>query len=148
MSGRPHPDVSARNREAWPGGPAVVIALGLVILALPASVEGPPLLPISPGHALTLVDAAGVLPLAGGSTWLHAGLWRRRARLAGWSRRRLGAAAGLTFSAGLGLGLLLASAFSAFYWWWAVGAALFAIVNVAAVVLANRPRSAKAILLE
>jgi hypothetical protein len=138
VSGLPALVGSTRAREAWPGGPAIVIALGLVILALPASVEGPPLLPISPGHALSLVDAAGVLPLAGGSTWLHAGLWRRRARLADWSRGRLGASAGLTFAAGLGLGLLLASAFSAFYWWWAVGAALFASVNVAAVALASR----------
>ena len=68
MSVRPAPDGSVRSREAWPDGPAVVIALGLVILALPASVEGPPLLPIGPGHALSLVDAAGVLPLAGGSS--------------------------------------------------------------------------------
>jgi hypothetical protein len=126
----------AERREWWPAGPAVAIAAGIAILALPAGLEGPTLLPISPGHALSLVDAAGVLPLAAGSTWLHAGLWRRRDRLAQWARQGTGAAAGLAFAAGLGLGLLLASAFSAFYWWWAVGAAMFAIANVAAVSIA------------
>jgi hypothetical protein len=122
-----------RRRDWWPAGPAVAIVAGIAILALPAGLEGPTLLPISPGHALSLVDAVGVVPLAAGSTWLHAGLWRRRDRLAKWTRQRIGAAAGLTFAAGLGLGLLLASAFSSFYWWWAVGAAMFAIANVAAV---------------
>jgi hypothetical protein len=128
----------AGRREWWPAGPAVAIAAGIAILALPARLEGPPLLPISPGHALSLVDAAGAVPLAAGSTWLHAGLWRRRERLALWARQRTAAAAGLTFAAGLGLGLLVASAFSVFYWWWAAGAAMFAGANVAAVFVASR----------
>ena len=76
----------ARRRDWWPVGPGVAIAAGIAILALPAGLEGPPLLPISPGHALSLVDAAGVVPLAAGLTWLHAGLWRRRERLALWAR--------------------------------------------------------------
>jgi hypothetical protein len=124
------------GRGPWPGGPIAAIALGLVILALPASVEGPTLLPISPGHALSLVDTVGVVPLVGGSLWLHAGLWRRRPRVARWARDNAGLAGALTFAAGLGLGLLLASAFSAFYWWWAVGAAIFAAANVAVVLVA------------
>lgn len=133
--------MTGERRDWWPAGPAAAIVAGISILALPAGLEGPPLLPISPGHALSLVDAAGVLPLAAGSTWLHAGLWRRRERLARWARQRTGAAAGLTFAAGLGLGLLLASAFSAFYWWWAVGAAMFGIANVAAVIVATHGRA-------
>jgi hypothetical protein len=127
-----------RRRDWWPAGPAIAVVAGIAILALPARLEGPTLLPISPGHALSLVDAAGVVPLVAGSTWLHAGLWRRRDRLGRWARERAGAAAGLTFAAGLGLGLLLASAFSAFSWWWAVGAAIFAVINVAAVVVGAR----------
>jgi hypothetical protein len=133
--------IDAAGRGPWPGGPLAAIVLGLVILALPASIEGPTLLPISPGHALSLLDTVGVVPLVGGSLWLHGGLWRRRDRLAAWARRRAGAAAGLTFAAGVGLGLLLASAFSAFYWWWAVGAAIFAIGNVVAVLLAMADES-------
>ena len=136
MTNRPHALVVTPSRAAWPVGPAAAIALGLVILALPASVEGPPIVPISPGHALSAVDALGVVPLTAGALWLHAGLWRRRARLAVWARGHVGAAAGLTFAAGLGLGLLLASAFSAFYWWWAVGAMMFALANAAAVLVA------------
>jgi hypothetical protein len=128
--------VGPAGRAWWPAGPAVAILAGIAILALPAGFEGPTLLPISPGHALSLVDAVGVLPLAAGSMWLHAGLWGRRERLAQWARRRAGLAAVLTFAAGLGLGLLLASAFSVFYWWWAVGAAMFGIANVAAVFVA------------
>ena len=134
----------AGRREWWPAGPAVAIAAGIAILALPADFEGPTLLPISPGHALSLLDAAGVVPLAAGSMWLHAGLWRRRERLAQWARQRTGAAAGLTFAAGLGLGLLLASAFSVFYWWWAAGAAMFAVANVAAVSVAAMNGTAEA----
>ena len=135
------PPTSAADRtpgDWWPAGPALAIGSGIAILALPAGLEGPTLLPISPGHGLSLVDAVGVVPLVVGSAWLHAGLWRRRDRLVLWARRRAAAAGGLTFAAGLGLGLLLASAFSAFYWWWAVGAAIFAIANVAAVILADR----------
>jgi hypothetical protein len=94
--------------------------------------------PVSPGHALSLVDGLGVVPLVAGSAWLHAGLWRRRARLARWAGDRPGAGAAASFAAGLGLGLLAASAFSSFFWWWAVGAVVFAGANAAAVAVAAR----------
>ncbi len=45
------------------------------------------------------------------------------------------------FLAGLGLGLLLASAFSAFFWWWwAFGATLLTIATFAALIVAKRDR--------
>jgi hypothetical protein len=122
----------------WPAGPLLAIAVGLGVLAVPASLEGPPLVAIAPGHALSLIDAIGVVPLVVGSLWLHVGLWRRRGALARWVRRRPAAGGGLAFAAGLGLGLLLASAFSTFYWWWAAGAVLFAAANAAAVAVAHR----------
>ena len=53
------PGVTTGRRESWPFGPAVAIVAGIAILALPADVERPPLLPISPGHTLSLVDAGG-----------------------------------------------------------------------------------------
>jgi hypothetical protein len=128
-------------RDAWPIGPLLAVTAGVAILALPASVEGPPLVPISPGHALSALDAIGVAPLALGSLWLHTGLWRRRSRLSGMARARPGLTFFLTFAAGLGLGLLLASAFSLFHAWWAIGAALFGAANLALVLaLRAEPR--------
>jgi len=117
----------------WPTGPILLVAVGVAILALPAGLEGPPMWPIAAGHALSFVDAVGVVPLFVGALWLHAGLWQRRVRLVHWAAARPGAAGGLAFAAGLGLGLLLASAFSAFFWWWAVGAVLFVAANAVAV---------------
>jgi hypothetical protein len=43
--------------------------------------EGPIVLPISPGHALSVLDTAALVPLVGGAVWLHAGLVVRRRRL-------------------------------------------------------------------
>ena len=36
-----------------------MVGLGVVMLAAPDAVEGPVLLPISPGHALSRLDAIG-----------------------------------------------------------------------------------------
>ena len=121
----------------WPAAPLVAVGLGVAVLALPSGVEGPPVVAISPGHALSAVDALGVLPLTAGAVWLQAGLWRRRAVLARWAGARPGAAAAW-FGAGLGLGLLLASAFSRFFWWWAVGAAVLAGAGGALLVVVAR----------
>jgi hypothetical protein len=120
----------------WPGAAFAAMALGIAMLAAPASIEGPILLPIAPGHALSVLDTIAVVPLVIGSFVLYAGLWHRRARLAGVVRGGPGAAAIWVFTGGLGLGLLLASAFSAFFWWWAIGAVLFGLALVAAVLAA------------
>ena len=113
-------------------------AVALVLFTVPGRLEGPELVPISPGHGLSLLDLLALVPLVGGVTLLFLGLWQRREPLdAALNRRpwwaRLGA-----FGAGLGLGLLLASVFSLF-WWWAIGAALFTALLVAAAVLAAAP---------
>lgn len=42
----------------------------------------------------------------------------------------------MAFIAGLGVGLLIASAFSDFFWWWLVGAALVGGVTLGMVLLA------------
>jgi hypothetical protein len=114
----------------WPALPFTLIALGIALLAAPSAIEGPVLLPISPGHALSAVDAVGVMPLVAGTCWLYAGLWQRRARLKTIAAAAPEAASAAIFVAGLGLGLLVASAFSAFFWWWAVGAIAFGAVLV------------------
>jgi hypothetical protein len=125
----------------WPALPLAFVGLGLALLALPARLEGPPVLPISTGHALSWVDALGVLPLTAGAVGLQAGLWRRRWRLAPWAAARPGEAAAVWFGVGVGLGLLLASVFSRFFWWWAVGAMIFAgsAGVLLAVVVRRRP---------
>ena len=114
----------------WPRNCILLIAVGVAFLALPQRLEGPPLLSVGVGHALSAVDILGVLPLVAGSFWLHAGIWTRRARIQEWVRRAPSQAIVVFGSAGLGLGLLIASALSFFFWWWAAGAVLFALMHV------------------
>ena len=127
----------AAGAMRWPAGPLVALALGLCLLALPARLEGPELLPIGRGHALSALDLLGALPLTLGAVWLEIGLWRRRGALAQWARGRPGVAATVWFGAGLGLGLLIASAFSRFFWWWAIGAIVLACASGALLVIAR-----------
>ena len=112
--------------------------LGLVLLAAPDAVEGPVLVAISPGHALSVLDAIAVLPLLAGSFSLYHGLWRRRGRLRLLASNALAPAGGLVFVGGFGLGLLIASVFSAFFWWWAIGALLFGSALLGAVLVVAR----------
>jgi hypothetical protein len=114
------------------------VAAGIGLLAAPASVEGPVILPISPGHALSVLDAIGVLPLLAGSLSLYRGLWLRRRRLCKVASGAPAGAAAVIFAGGFGSGLLIASVFSTFFWWWAVGAGLFGAALLAAVLVARR----------
>ena len=102
----------------------ILIAAGVAIFAAPARFEGPALLPISSGHAISALDTLGVACVTVGSLLYAAELWRRRVDLGEWIRSRPARAMALIFGTGLGMGLLLASALSAFWWWWAIGAAL------------------------
>jgi hypothetical protein len=119
----------------------LMVALGVMLLAAPDAVEGPVLLPISPGHALSRLDAIALVPLLAGSFSLYYGLWRQRGRLRAAASQALAPAAVLVFAGGFGLGLLIASAFSAFFWWWAIGAVLFGSALLTAVLVAARPFS-------
>ena len=114
------------------------MGIAIAVLAAPRRVEGPVRIPISPGHALAVLDAVALGPLLVGSAWLYGGLWRRRARLVAAVHASPGRSAGGVFLAGLGLGLLLASAFSTFFWWWAIGAVLVGAMAIAAVLVATR----------
>jgi hypothetical protein len=118
----------------WLLGCGICMAVALVLFMVPGRLEGPVLVAISPGHGLSLVDVLALVPLLGGVILLFFGLWQRRERLnTALSRRpwwaRLGA-----FGAGLGLGLLLASVFT-FFWWWAIGAGLLTATMLTAVLL-------------
>lgn len=122
----------------WPRNCLLLIVVGVALLALPQRLEGPPLVPVGVGHALSAVDLVGVLPLVAGSFWLHAGIWARRARIQEWISRAPSQAVVVFGAAGLGLGLLMASALSFFFWWWAVGAAIFALMHVPVLRAARR----------
>ena len=124
--------------RSWPFGPLWLVGIAIAVLAAPARAEGPILVQIGPGHALAVLDAVALVPMSVGAAWLHAGLWRRRSRLAAAVRASPRLAVAGVFLAGLGLGLLLASVFSGFFWWWAVGAFLVGATTLAAVAVSAR----------
>ena len=92
------------TRNHWPARALVMMGVGLAMLGMPASIEGPVILPISPGHALSVLDAIGVLPLLTGSFSLYRGLWQRRGSLRAVALRVPGPAGGLVFVGGFGRG--------------------------------------------
>jgi hypothetical protein len=119
----------------WLAGCLALLVVALAVFMIPARFEGPVLLAISPGHGLTMLDLVALVPLLAGTVLLFGGMWRRRERLTAALTGRPALGAGTTFVAGLGLGLLLASVFT-FFWWWAIGAGLLAAGLIAAAVVA------------
>ena len=105
-----------------------LIAVGAAVVALPDS--GRRLISLSEAHGPSALDALGIAILLAG--WLVAAreLWARRHAVLRRAGRRGTAVA--SFATGLGSGLLVASVFGDFAWWWAIGAALLAAVQVAA----------------
>lgn len=93
-----------------------MVVLAIALLSAPARVEGPVLVPISPGHALAVLDSVALIPLLAGLAWLYWGVWVRRYRIYDSLRVSPGKGSVSVFVAGLGIGLLLASAFSTFWW--------------------------------
>jgi hypothetical protein len=127
----------------WLLGCGILFALALILFVIPASVEGPVLVTVSAGHAMSLVDVAALVPLLAGTGLLAGGFWRRRQRLDAALSRRSWLARGGAVVAGLGMGLLVASVFS-FFWWWAIGAALLATTLLTAAYVAARAESLEA----
>ncbi|MET7671665.1 hypothetical protein [Micromonospora luteifusca] len=113
---------------------ALLIVAGVLVLFVPAGGEGRVLLPISEGHGLSAVDVVGAALLAVGATWLEVLVVRRLPHLALPPR----ALFALGLLAGLGVGLLIASVFSGFFWWWAVGAAAIGVAVLVLVPLTAR----------
>ncbi|MBQ1032118.1 hypothetical protein KBX26_19165 [Micromonospora sp. C97] len=113
---------------------ALLIVVGVLVLFVPAGDEGSVLVPISEGHGLSAVDGVGAALLAAGGTWLEVLVVRRLPHLA--LPPRVLFALGLL--AGLGVGLLVASVFSGFFWWWAVGATMLGLALLVLVPLTAR----------
>ena len=57
----------------WLLGCGTLFALALILFVVPAGLEGPVLVPISPGHGLSLVDVVALVPLLAGT---GAAVWR------------------------------------------------------------------------
>lgn len=108
-----------------------LLVVGVLVLFIPASGEGAVLAPISEGHGLSTVDIVGAALIAIGATGLEVLIALRLPHLR-LSPRML---FGLGLLAGLGVGLIVASVFTGFFWWWAVGAGA---VGLALLVLVPR----------
>ncbi len=104
---------------------------------MPQGLEGPLLVPISPGHGLSVLDTVALLPMTIGACWALVGLWQRRQPLMQKALASPVAYGATTFIAGLGVGLLMASDFSDFFWWWLIGAALVGSIALGLVLLSS-----------
>ncbi len=120
--------MSIRHRLAVALGLTVA---GVLVLALPDSLEGPRLVEFGPGHGPSALDLVGIALLTPGASWLLVMLVRAVPSLEYTPRTLLGLGA----AGGLGLGLLLASVFAGFTGWWAIGA--LALTAVELVLLAR-----------
>jgi len=123
--------------KSTPGAKWLWTVVGLLVIAfsifaLPASMEGPVLIPISPGHALSTTDIVALVPLLLANALLYYGFWRGRSKLWQFMSHSPGSAFVSILIAGFGLGLLIASAFSNFAGWWAIGAITFCIFAITA----------------
>jgi hypothetical protein len=114
---------------------SVAMAAGVVMNAVPD--PGRSVVSLGSEHGLSVLDLVGVAVLLAGWLIIATGIWRRRARILDRiaPQERIGAA----FAAGVGLGLLSASLFNEWPWWWVLATALLIAVQARAVVLALRP---------
>ena len=122
----------------WPRGPVFLLSLAILIFAVPAQWEGPFLFKISEGHGLSLLDTIALIPLLISTAWIQKGLWGRRIYLFNKITMYPGSASLLIFFIGLGLGLLIASAFNNFFHWWAIGAITFIFTLIYIVLISGR----------
>src|SRR5262245_112731 len=116
----------------WLRWALALLVASLTLFALPSGIEGPVLVRISSDHAIAVLDAVAIVPLLVASALLYGGVWRGRNRLRDLAGRHPGSALAFGVAGGFGLGLLLASVFSGFTEWWALGAVILTAVVVAA----------------
>lgn len=125
-----------KKNISWRVTGFALVAVGIGLLSAPSQWEGSVLLPISPGHALSVLDTLALAPLLIGTGWLYYGLWKNRQRLFASLQNSPQIGSLAVFIAGTGFGLLVASSYSAFFWWWAIGAFLYGVVLIVALKLA------------
>ena len=122
----------------WPHGPVILLCVSVVLFTLPDAWEGPLLLAVGNGNGLSLVDTIALLPLLISTFWIQKGLWGRRIYLFNKITMYPGSASLLIFFVGIGLGLLIASAFNTFLYWWAVGGILFVLLLLYIVLISGK----------
>ena len=108
------------------------------MFGIPDELEGPLLLRVGRSYMLSVLDSWALLPMMTGSVWLCWGLFKNRSGIIETIRLHPTQSAAGIFIAGLGLGLLLATAFMTFFWWWAIGAVLFWAMILVAVAVAKQ----------
>jgi hypothetical protein len=64
----------SKIRSSWLLGGVGLVAIAIALLAAPAQLEGPVLVPISPGHALSVLDSVALIPLLTGLARLYWGI--------------------------------------------------------------------------
>jgi hypothetical protein len=114
-----------------------LLLLAIIIILIPARWEGPVLYDFNPAPRLSLVDLIAMIPLIISVTWIQNGVWKRRIYLFNKVTIYPGSAVLIVFAMGLGLGMLLASAFFSFHYWWAVGGLTFIIMLVNVVLISG-----------
>ena len=122
----------------WPRGPVILLSVAVLIFAVPTQWEGPFLFKIGEGHGLSLLDTIALIPLLISASWIQKGLWGRRIYLFNKITMYPGSASLLIFFIGLGLGLLIASAFNDFFYWWAIGGMTCIFTLVYIVLISGR----------
>jgi len=122
----------------WPKGPVFLLILSLLIFMVPSSLKGPVLLKISEEHSLSLINMLALIPMLVALIWIQKGLWKRRIYLFNRVTLYPGATTLMVFIMGLGLGMVLAHAFSGFRYWWAIGGAFFITILVAVILKSGK----------
>ena len=111
-----------------PKAPVYLLLISILLFLVPATLEGPVMIDLPETSDLSVTDLIAVVPLMISVIWIQKGLWRRRIYLFNRVTLYPGATTLLVFVMGLGLGMLLAHALSAFRYWWAIGGAMFIIM--------------------
>jgi len=122
----------------WPRGPVVLLIISILLCAVPDKFEGPMLLNSGSGYGLSLIETIALIPLLVSAGWIQKGLWSRRIYLFNKITLYPGSASLLIFFIGLGLGLLIASAFSTFAYWWALGGSIFILLLLYIVLISGK----------
>jgi len=125
----------------WPRGPILLLIISILVFALPEQMEGPDLFGISNGHGLSLIDSLALIPLLISAIWIQKGIWKRRIYLFNKITMYPGSASLIIFFIGIGMGLLIASAFSSFYYWWIIGSILILALLINVVLISGRMHS-------